>query len=363
MLNRRTAAAAAALATLLVLWARAQSPLPLNDRGSTAPGTLEGHWKFDERGGPLALDSSGHALDGRFSNEPKRVPGMLGNAVNLEGASDYAHVGRASAFRLSGSMTISAWIKIAHSPLDDAAIVSTHNGAGYQLDTTVDQGPRTIGFKLGNACGGLMARYGATRLHAGRWYHVAGVYDASAMTLDVYLDGRLDDGVLRGPITRTQLSSREAFYIGRRASDAGFEFGGLIDDVRIYSRALTVAEVEADMRGLPVATPRLPSRRPLNRDQPETAEIGCLDRSDREDSWIPGAAGVLGVLVAVMNLGFWPHARRLPCLVAGAIAGLLLLPGAAPSLPALGRWLIPFTSLAAAFSVTASVSDEQLRSS
>jgi VanZ family protein len=91
-LDRRTAAAAGALATVLVLWARAQSPLPLNDRGSTAPGTLEGHWKFDEREGPLALDSSGHGFDGRFSNEPKRVPGMLGNAVNLEGASDYAHV-------------------------------------------------------------------------------------------------------------------------------------------------------------------------------------------------------------------------------------------------------------------------------
>lgn len=75
-----------------------------------------------------------------------------------------------------GSMTISAWINSSSFPADDAAIVSNHNGLGYQLDTTVDKGPRTIGFKLANACKNLMARYGATPLVVDTWYHVAGVY-------------------------------------------------------------------------------------------------------------------------------------------------------------------------------------------
>ena len=85
-------------------------------------------------------------------------------------------------------MTISAWINSTAFPYDDAAIVSQrHRDFGYQLDTTIDRGPRTIGFKLTNACGDLMARYGATPLVLGSWYHVAGVYDADARTLDVYL--------------------------------------------------------------------------------------------------------------------------------------------------------------------------------
>ncbi len=49
---------------------------------------------------------------------------------------------------------------------------------GYQLDTTVDKGLRTIGFKVADPCGNTMARYGATELVRDTWYHVAGVYDA-----------------------------------------------------------------------------------------------------------------------------------------------------------------------------------------
>ena len=95
--------------------------------------------------------------------------------------------------RLCGSpVTISAWIKSTSYPRDDAAIVSSHNGVGFQLDTTIDRGPRTIGFKLGSPCGLLMARYGKTPLALNTWYYVAGVYNAKAKTMDVYLNGELD---------------------------------------------------------------------------------------------------------------------------------------------------------------------------
>ena len=62
--------------------------------------------------------------------------------------------------------------------------------------------------------------------HASRWYHVAGVYDAEARTLDVYLNGELDNGILVGTATGTQRSSRSAVYIGRRSDLEGFEFAG-----------------------------------------------------------------------------------------------------------------------------------------
>ena len=59
---------------------------------------------------------------------------------------------------VAGSLTISAWINASFFPVDDASIVSTYNGLGYQLDTTVDEGPRTIGFKLTDWTGRHMAR-------------------------------------------------------------------------------------------------------------------------------------------------------------------------------------------------------------
>ena len=100
-------------------------------------------------------------------------------------------------------MTISAWIKSTSYPIDDAAIVSSHTSAvaGYQLDVTADRGPRTIGFKIANECGQLAARYGATPLLTDTSYHVAGVYNAEARTLDVYLNGKLDNGFLLGSVT------------------------------------------------------------------------------------------------------------------------------------------------------------------
>ena len=94
-----------------------------------------------------------------------------------------------------------------------------------------------------------MARYGATTLVVGTWYHVAGVYDAPKRTLDVYLNGKLDNGPLVGPVTSTQHSSRWPVYIGRRSDLEGFGFAGLIRDVRIYSFALTNDDIAALMRG------------------------------------------------------------------------------------------------------------------
>ena len=46
----------------------------------------------------------------------------------------------------TGSLTIGAWIKSTDFPRDDAVIVSNRFKVGFQLDTTVDKGPRTIGF-------------------------------------------------------------------------------------------------------------------------------------------------------------------------------------------------------------------------
>src|SRR5262249_55581738 len=155
--------------------------VPISMRGLTIPGTLELQWKFDERDGLVAQDASGQGLNGRFHGEIKPVSGVLNGAVALDGTADSIDLDPSSTLRLRGSMTIAAWINPSRFPADDAAVVSGLGGnAGYQLDTTVDRGARTIGFKLTNAFGQLMARYGATTLPSNAWHHIAGVYNAPA---------------------------------------------------------------------------------------------------------------------------------------------------------------------------------------
>ena len=100
-----------------------------------------------------------------------------------------------------------------------------------------------------------MARYGATPLVADRWYHVAGVYDAEAQTLNVYLNVELDNGFLLGSVTSRQRSSRATVYVGRRSDVKRFAFAGSMNDVRIYSYALTKAEIASDMHGTSIDGP------------------------------------------------------------------------------------------------------------
>src|SRR6266498_145715 len=206
-------------------------------------------YSFNEGAGTTVADSSGNNNTGTLVNGPIWTGGMYGSALSFDGLSDYVDLGDPVTLQLTGSMTISGWINAALFPVDDAAIVSKRDSGevGYQLDTTIDAGPRTIGFKLTNASGGYMFRYGASTLQPNQWYHVAGVYDAAAQTLSVYLNGQLDNGLLIGTITATQLNSLLNVNIGRRAGRSGFEFNGLIDEVRIYNRALSPAEIQQDM--------------------------------------------------------------------------------------------------------------------
>ena len=245
------------------------TPLTVTVSNAQVAGFVAGY-AFNESTGTTASDASGHGLTGTLVNGPTfTTAGNYGNAVALDGVNDFVDLGNPTALQLTGSMTVSAWINSSAFPADDAAIVSKRGGGpliGFQLDTTVDHGPRTIGFKLTNSSGGQMFRYGATTLQANTWYYVTGVYDAARPTLHVYLNGQLDDGALLGTVTSTQQNSTLNVNIGQRSGTPGtFNFNGLIDDVRIYNRPLTVAQIQTDMitpvtAGLAYETYSHPSR-------------------------------------------------------------------------------------------------------
>ena len=253
----------------------------------------------------------------------------MGNAVKFDGTADYIDFGHPTALRLTSSVTISAWIKSTYFPRDDAAIVSNRfKEVGFQLDTTIDKGPRTIGFKLANSCGTMMARYGTTPLALNTWYYVAGVYNAKAKTMDVYLNGELDNGFLLGPVMGIQKGSRRNVYVGRRSDSDQFGFAGEIDDVRIYSLPLTKAEIVADMHGSVHGSALQRAAHGDHGRTPSHLEDGkeaCSGSPDPEDKNLPGAAAVLGVLAAIACAGLFPSSGPLRCLIASLAAGLLFV--------------------------------------
>ena len=154
--------------------------VPSATPAQSAAGLVAGY-AFNEGSGTTAADASGSGLTGTLTNGATWGAGRNAGAVLLDGVNDFVELGNPALLQLTGSMTVSAWVNSAAFPVDDAAIVSKRASGevGYQLDTTVDRGPRTIGFKLTNSSGGDMFRYGATTLQANTWYHVTGVYDAA----------------------------------------------------------------------------------------------------------------------------------------------------------------------------------------
>jgi glucose/arabinose dehydrogenase/PKD repeat protein len=215
-----------------------QNPVP--------PGLVAGYG-FAEGTGIVTADISGNGNGGTLVNGPTWTVGQYGGGLAFGGTS-YVNLGNGPAFQLTGSITLSAWIRISANPGDDGAIVAKLRGAGWQLKTSPDTGVRTAAIQISSNGSDSIQRYSATVLAVGTWYHVAGVYDSAARTLSIYVNGLLDNGVLSGTVPAAQANSTENVNIAQRTGYPGqFNFLGTIDEVHVFNRALSAAEIQLDM--------------------------------------------------------------------------------------------------------------------
>src|SRR5262245_10456179 len=198
-------------------------------------------FSFDEGSGTTLQDTSGNSLNGTIVGA-SWTAGRYGGALSFDGISNYVDLGNPAALQLTGSMTVEAWIKAAGDPADDGQIVAKSDATGWQFKTSPDTGPHTFGFAISATTGTHTQRYTTTVRSLNTWYHFAGVYDAAARTLSTYVNGVLDNGTLMGTIPALQVDRAVNVNIGRRTG--GYYFNGLIDEIRIYNRALTQAQIQ-----------------------------------------------------------------------------------------------------------------------
>ncbi|MHC4744732.1 MAG: DUF7901 domain-containing protein, partial [Planctomycetota bacterium] len=198
------------------------------------------HWKLNETGGLTAHDSSPNANHGTLVDGPTWQTGRIcGGALEFSDANDYVDCGNSPIFDLTDEITLSAWVNIHSVPTNWTTIVSKGDTA-WRLSTEL----LTSQFHLGVTGGPNWAYvYGTTAVANGEWHHVCGTFDGS--TMQIYLDGALDGSKnYVGNITTNDL----AVFIGGNSEKAGEGYRswhGLIDDVRIYSQALSASDVEA----------------------------------------------------------------------------------------------------------------------
>lgn len=202
---------------------------------------LVGRWRFDEGAGVVAHDCTSGTHDGTITGA-QWATGKVGPGA-LSFGDDSVDVGNAAAFQLTADMTLAAWVKEDVASTSAGRIISKSSqlDRGWELNF---EGATSIEFKV--ATGTTSYSQVATSFgNDGEWHHIAGVYSTANTSMRIYVDGQEAISTTGAPT-----SQRDAPFpvlIGAMPGETCCRFSGSIDDVRVYSRALTAAEIKTIM--------------------------------------------------------------------------------------------------------------------
>ncbi len=215
--------------------------------------SLIGHWRFEEGTGLNTADASGGGFNGTLVNGPVWAPGLEGRyAIEFDGADDRVDIGNPVEMRLTGPMTLAAWVWV-DTISGNGRIVTKGGGSGQRCWSLNVEGTDNWALQVASS-GTANVSLLVPGILTGQWIHVAGVYDPADIAgpiMRFYTNGALAGELLDG-VPAEQHNSSLGVAIGNR-SVSGTPFDGKIDDVRIYARALSGAEIA--VLAAPPATP------------------------------------------------------------------------------------------------------------
>jgi hypothetical protein len=228
---------------------------------------LIGWWMFDEGTGTTVADSSGNGHDGFFvDGTPEWVTGMYGKALKFDGENK-VEIPDHEDFHLTNAITVALWAQPENDQPDYAKFFCKQKLGEYPYGL---QYSSSLSIR---ATVNASARYDTSTIpnFPGEWAHLSFTYDGSAVIL--YKDGEevaRRDG--SGDLQQNDLS----LSIGGRLN-SGQNFIGIIDDVRLYNRALTAEEIKQIMVDVPPPAVTDPSPVDGAEDVPQDVVL----------SWIP----------------------------------------------------------------------------
>jgi prepilin-type N-terminal cleavage/methylation domain-containing protein len=205
--------------------------------------SLIGYWPLDEGTGTVAYDYAGTNATGSWNGTATGTNGYysVGKIGSFAGAFDglstyIINTATSSVFNLTTGVTMVAWVKLNASSTDEKVISKRPS---YVLTIYNNNIPETEIF-IASTSYDTRSAGGGTTLANGKWYQVAGTYDGA--TIKTYVNGALDRQVA-APGSMDIVSN--ALNIGKTADGVANYFNGLIDDARVYNRALSAAEIAA----------------------------------------------------------------------------------------------------------------------
>ena len=207
--------------------------------------SLVGCWQMEEGSGSVLLDGSSFTNDASVIGSPAWVAGKVGTyALDLNGTSQYATVPDNASLDITNQITIAAWIK--PSVNGTQYLVKKGNrsvtpASGYELSLATSSGSTgAFFFRINDSS---TCRVDSTILYSnyfGTWVHVAATYDHA--NLHIYVNGVQVDDAATSCTVNIVTDTSKVLAIGAQ-SDGGSKFTGSMDDVRVYNRALSAAEI------------------------------------------------------------------------------------------------------------------------
>jgi len=205
---------------------------------------LVGWWKLDETSGITAADSSGNGNNGTLSSNPVWVAGQIGNGLDFDGYNDYASLPIGSVINSLTNCTITTW-------------VNWNGSSSWQRIWDFGTGETRYMFLTPNNGNTGRPRFAITdntysnedqttapsTLSTDVWHHIAVTIDADNHTHKMYIDGSYVAQNTFGYLTPSDLGATNHNYLARSQFAADPYFNGTLDDVRIYDRVLTAAEI------------------------------------------------------------------------------------------------------------------------
>ena len=220
--------------------------IPL-DYGDTS---LVGYWTFDEGTGTSAYDHSGNNNTGTLTNGPTWQTSAnckVGGCLEFDGEDDVVPLGTGNYLDF---LTISAWVYLDSYPPLDSVYAIVHRTEDYpwkhnyyfEINSTLE-------FKFGiySTTANTWKSINTTQaVSLAQWHHATASYDLNGDLSGVFLNGEKLDPI--GTIPPGSIPNSVGIFhlsIGGNYAESARYFDGLIDDVRIYNRALSAAEIQA----------------------------------------------------------------------------------------------------------------------
>jgi chitodextrinase len=204
------------------------------------PSGLVASYGFDENTGTTLGDRSGQANTGTISGATWSPIGKFGHALSFDGVNDWVTIADAGSLDLTAGMTLEAWVRPAALGTSYRTVLMKEQAGSMVYDLYAN---RNTGVSSAEAyiTGKSRQVNGSTGIPLNAWTHLAVTYDGTDLRL--YMNGT-QAGVTNFPGAIT--TSNGVLRIGGNAT-WGEYFSGLIDEARIYNRALTPTEIQADM--------------------------------------------------------------------------------------------------------------------